>query len=260
MTVIVQKYGGTSVADARRIRAVAERVLDARRAGNDVCVVVSAMGDTTDELLAMAHRADARSRTRASWTCCSPPGERIAMSLLAIAINAAGFPAASYTGSQAGIITDTAHGKAKIIDIRPGRIREALDKGQHRDRRGVPGRLDRPTTSPRSAGAGRTPRRSRWRRPWTRSSARSTRTSPACSRPTLAWSRTRASSTPSRTRRCSSWRRPERRSCSSARWSTLGSHGVKVHVRSSFTDEPGTWITEEDVRMEQALISNTYES
>ncbi|HEV3473013.1 MAG TPA: aspartate kinase, partial [Actinomycetota bacterium] len=128
MRVIVQKYGGSSVADVERIKAVAERVVDAKRRGHDVVVVVSAMGDSTDHLMAMAHELTPMPNAR-ELDLLLTAGERIAMSLLAMAINAAGFPAASYTGSQAGIITDTAHGHAKIIDIRPGRIREALDKG-----------------------------------------------------------------------------------------------------------------------------------
>ncbi len=127
MAVIVQKYGGTSVETVDRIGAVAERVVEARREGYDVVVVVSAMGQTTDELLAMAHRLSPLPNLR-ELDMLLTAGERIAMSLLAIAINERGFPAASYTGSQAGIITDTAHGQARIIDIRPGRIREALDR------------------------------------------------------------------------------------------------------------------------------------
>src|SRR5947208_865815 len=128
MAVIVQKYGGTSVANAERIRAVAERVVAAKRQGYDVVVVVSAMGDTTDELLAMAQDLTPLPNPR-ELDLLLTAGERIAMSLLAVAINASGFPAASYTGSQAGIITDTAHGRASIMDIRPGRITEALSKG-----------------------------------------------------------------------------------------------------------------------------------
>ncbi len=128
MSTIVQKYGGTSVADAERIRAVSERVLAAKRDGHDVVVVVSAMGASTDELLAMAHDLTPMPNAR-ELDLLLTAGERIAMSLLAIAINASGVPAVSYTGSQAGIITDTRHGKAKIIDIRPGRINEALERG-----------------------------------------------------------------------------------------------------------------------------------
>lgn len=128
MTIIVQKYGGTSVADAEHIRAVSERVLRAKKDGHDVVVVVSAMGASTDELLALAHELTPVPNAR-ELDLLLTAGERIAMSLLAIAINASGVPAVSYTGSQAGIITDTRHGKAKIIDIRPGRISEALERG-----------------------------------------------------------------------------------------------------------------------------------
>src|SRR5712691_7187612 len=129
MAVIVQKYGGTSVANAERIGAVAERVVAAKRSGYDVVVVVSAMGETTDELMRMAHAITPLPNAR-ELDLLLTAGERIAMSLLAIAINSRGYPAASYTGSQAGIITDTAHGKASIIDIRPGRVLEALGDGR----------------------------------------------------------------------------------------------------------------------------------
>jgi aspartate kinase len=126
--ILIQKYGGTSVSDIGRIRAVARRVVQAKEAGSDVVVVVSAMGRTTDELLARAHELTPVPSPR-ELDLLLTAGERITMSLLAIAINSEGYRAASYTGSQAGIITDTKHGKAKIIDIRPGRIREALERG-----------------------------------------------------------------------------------------------------------------------------------
>ena len=128
MPIIVQKYGGTSVADVERISAVAERVVRAREEGNDVVVVVSAMGDMTDELLAMAHQTAASPDPR-ELDMLLTAGERIAMSLLGIAINARGCRATSFTGSQAGIMTDTQHGAAKIVEIRPKRIIEALDAG-----------------------------------------------------------------------------------------------------------------------------------
>ena len=128
MAIIVQKYGGTSVADAERIGAVADRVVEARASGRDVVVVVSAMGDTTDDLLALAAEVAAEPEPR-ELDMLLTAGERIAMSLLAIAINARGVRAASYTGSQAGIITDTQHGKARIVEIRPQRVRESLDAG-----------------------------------------------------------------------------------------------------------------------------------
>jgi len=126
--VIVQKYGGTSVGDAARIRAVAERVVRAKRGGYDVVVVVSAMGDTTDRLAEMAREITPTPSGR-ELDMLLTAGERIAMSLLAIAVNANGCRAASYTGSQAGIITDTRHGAAKIIEIRAGRILQSLEEG-----------------------------------------------------------------------------------------------------------------------------------
>ena len=128
MPKIVQKYGGTSVASVDRIQAVADRVVFAREAGSDVVVVVSAMGDTTDELLDMASRITDLPDPR-ELDMLLTAGERIAMSLLGIAINARGCKAASYTGSQAGIITDTQHGQAKIVEIRPRRVLEALEHG-----------------------------------------------------------------------------------------------------------------------------------
>jgi aspartate kinase len=128
MPIIVQKYGGTSVATTERIQAVADRVVHAKENGYDVLVAISAMGDTTDELLAMA-KAIAPIPEPRELDMLLTAGERIAMSLLSIAINARGCRAASYTGSQAGIITDTQHGAARIVEIRPKRILESLAEG-----------------------------------------------------------------------------------------------------------------------------------
>jgi len=128
LSIVVQKYGGTSVADTDRIRTVAERVVRTKEAGHDVVVVVSAMGDSTDGLLAMAQELTPLPNAR-EMDLLLTAGERISMSLLAIAINAMGHKAASYTGSQAGIITDTQHGMARIVDVRPGRIKEAIEEG-----------------------------------------------------------------------------------------------------------------------------------
>jgi aspartate kinase len=128
VALVVQKYGGSSVATAERIRRVAERIVETKKAGNDVVVVVSAMGDNTDELLDLAQQV-----------CPAPParemdmlltsGERISNSLVAMAIHSLGAEARSFTGSQAGVITTGAHGNAKIIDVTPGRVRDALDEG-----------------------------------------------------------------------------------------------------------------------------------
>ena len=128
MPLVVQKYGGSSVADADRIRRVAARIVDTRKAGNDVVVVVSAMGDTTDELLELAEQVSPLPPGR-ELDMLLTAGERISMALLAMAIASLGLEARSFTGSQAGVITDSVHGKARIIDVTPGRIRGALDDG-----------------------------------------------------------------------------------------------------------------------------------
>ncbi|MEO8816226.1 MAG: aspartate kinase [Mycobacterium sp.] len=129
MALVVQKYGGSSVADAERVRRVAERIVATRKAGNDVVVVCSAMGDTTDNLLDLALQV-----------CSEPPareldmlltaGERISNALVAMAVESLGCEARSFTGSQAGVITTGVHGKAKIIDVTPGRLQAALEEGQ----------------------------------------------------------------------------------------------------------------------------------
>ncbi|GLZ08206.1 aspartokinase [Actinomadura sp. NBRC 104412] len=128
MALVVQKYGGSSVADAERIKAVAQRIVANKKAGHDVVVVVSAMGDTTDDLIDKAEQVSPLPPAR-ELDMLLTAGERISMALLAMAIANLGHEARSFTGSQAGVITDGAHGKAKIIDVTPGRIRTALDEG-----------------------------------------------------------------------------------------------------------------------------------
>ena len=128
MALVVQKYGGSSVADAERIKRVAQRIVEARKGGSDVVVVVSAMGDTTDELLDLAQRVSPLPPPR-ELDMLLTAGERISMALLAMAIANLGFEAQSFTGSQAGVITNSVHGRARIIDVAPGRIRSALDAG-----------------------------------------------------------------------------------------------------------------------------------
>ena len=128
MGLVVQKYGGSSVADAERIKRVAERIVATRKAGHDVCVVVSAMGDTTDELLDLAESVSPLPPGR-ELDMLLTAGERISMALLAMAIQNLGASARSFTGSQAGVITDSTHGKARIIDVTPGRITTALGEG-----------------------------------------------------------------------------------------------------------------------------------
>ena len=128
MALIVQKYGGSSVADAESIKRVAKRIVDTRRAGHDVVVAVSAMGDTTDELLDLAAQVSPIPAPRELDMLLSS-GERISMALLAMAIHSMGFEARSFTGSQAGMITDATHGAARIVDVTPIRLKEALDEG-----------------------------------------------------------------------------------------------------------------------------------
>jgi len=125
MGLIVAKFGGSSVADAAGILRVAKRIADTKRAGNEVVVVVSAMGDTTDDLIDLAKQVSPNPPGR-ELDMLLTAGERISMAVLAMAINDLGFGARSYTGSQAGLITDSTHGKARIVDVTPGRIQEAL--------------------------------------------------------------------------------------------------------------------------------------
>jgi aspartate kinase len=126
--IVVQKYGGSSVADAEGIKRVAQRIVATKKSGKDVVVVVSAMGDTTDELRDLAQQVSPLPPPR-ELDMLLTAGERISMALVAMAIANQGQAARSFTGSQAGVITDSAHGKAKIIDVTPGRISKAIDEG-----------------------------------------------------------------------------------------------------------------------------------
>jgi aspartate kinase len=126
--IVVQKYGGSSVADAEGIKRVAQRIVDAKRDGHDVVVVVSAMGDSTDDLIELAEQVSPIPPPR-ELDMLLTAGERISMALLAMAVGNLGHEARSFTGSQAGVITDRSHGKAKIIDVTPGRIEKAVDEG-----------------------------------------------------------------------------------------------------------------------------------
>ncbi len=128
MSLVVQKYGGSSVADAACVKRVAQRIVDTKRAGHDVVVVVSAMGDTTDDLIDLAQQVSPHPPGR-ELDMLLTAGERISMAVLAMAISDLGVEARSFTGSQAGVITDAVHGRARIIDVTPGRIRGALDAG-----------------------------------------------------------------------------------------------------------------------------------
>jgi aspartate kinase len=128
VSLVVQKYGGSSVADASCVKRVAQRIVDTKKAGHDVVVVVSAMGDTTDDLIDLAQQVSPEPAPR-ELDMLLTAGERISMAVLAMAIHDLGVDARSFTGSQAGVITDASHGRARIIDVTPGRIRDALVSG-----------------------------------------------------------------------------------------------------------------------------------
>ncbi|WP_298890546.1 aspartate kinase [uncultured Serinicoccus sp.] len=129
MALLVMKFGGSSVADAEAMRRVAQRVVSAHRAGDRVAVVVSAMGDTTDDLLDLAGQITSGTPPEREMDMLLSAGERISMALLAMAIEQLGVPARSYTGAQAGMRTDTAHGRARLLDVQPDRVRRTLEDG-----------------------------------------------------------------------------------------------------------------------------------
>lgn len=129
MSLIVQKFGGSSVADAEGIKRVARRVVDTQKAGNDVVVVVSAMGDTTDELLDLAAEVTSNVAPSRELDMLLTAGERISTAILSMAVNDLGAKAQSFTGSQAGMITDGVHGSARLVEVNPERIRESIEAG-----------------------------------------------------------------------------------------------------------------------------------
>src|SRR5437868_754402 len=253
MSVIVQKYGGTSVGDAERIRRVAERVVQAKTDGHEVLVVVSAMGQSTDDLLAMARDLTPIPNPR-ELDLLLTAGERIAMSLLAIALNAMGVPAVSYTGSQAGIITDTQHGKAKIIDVRPGRVMDSLRTGSVVIVAGFQGVSSTADVTTLGRGGSDT----------TAVALAAAVGAEFCEIFTdvpgvfTADPRIEPSA---RKLHAVSYEEMLELAASGAKVLQLRSveyarrNAVLLHVRSSFSGEDGTWVREEDERMEQALIS-----
>jgi aspartate kinase len=129
MGVVVQKYGGSSVADVTKLRRVADRVIRTKQAGHDVVVVVSAMGDTTDELLGLAKQVST-SPDRRELDMLLSAGERISMALLSMALRELGGDAISFTGSQSGIITNDRHVDARIVEVRPFRVQDELARGR----------------------------------------------------------------------------------------------------------------------------------
>ena len=254
MAVIVQKFGGTSVGDAERIRRVAERVVASAEAGQRVCVVVSAMGATTDELVYLAAQISPAPQARELDMLLSA-GERISMALLSMAINELGREAVSFTGSQAGIVTDTRHGKARIVDVRAKRVLEALDDERIVIVAGFQGvSTDYDVTTLGRGGSDTTA-----------VALAAALGADACEIYTDVDGVFTADPRivpEARKLHAVSYEEMLEMAASGAKVLMLRSveyarnHNVLLHVRSSFTYEDGTWIREEDVRMEQAIISS----
>ena len=253
MALIVQKFGGTSVADADRIREVAKHVAWTRQNGDEVVVVVSAMGKTTDELIRMADDVSSVTPAR-ELDMLLTAGERITMSLLCMALAELGVEAASFTGSQAGIITDTTHTKAKIVEVRADRLTEALARGVVPVVAGFQGVSTTRDITTLGRGGSDT----------TAVALAAALSADRCEIYTdvsgVFTADPRVVPSARRLRQVSfdemleiaatGGRVLALRSVEFAR-----NHHVPVHVRSSFTWEPGTWVTEEDPSMEQPIVS-----
>ncbi|MGA2520127.1 MAG: aspartate kinase [Acidimicrobiales bacterium] len=253
MALLVQKFGGTSVGDAERVRAVADHVARTRRQGTDVVVVVSAMGKTTDDLLRLASDVSAVQPPR-ELDMLLTSGERVTMALLCMALAEQGVEAVSFTGSQAGIITDDSHLKAKIIEVRGDRLRQALALGRVPVVAGFQGvSLERDITTLGRGGSDTTA-----------VALAAALGAEACEIYTdvsgvfsadprvvpEAHRLARVSFEEMLDIAASGGRVLALRSVEFAR-----NHGVPLHVRSSFTWEPGTWVVEEDPSMEQAVVT-----
>jgi aspartate kinase len=253
VALLVQKFGGTSVADADRIRAVADHVARTRRQGNEVVVVVSAMGKETDELIHLANQVS-NTRPGREMDMLLTAGERKAMALLCMALHDLGVPADSFTGSQAGIITDTFHERAKILEIKADRVREALTDGKVPVVAGFQGMSTERNITTLGRGGSDT-------------------TAVALAAALRADAMEKYSDVPGvftadprvvpSARRLAHVSYEEMLEIAATGSGVLAfravefarNHHVPMHVRSSFTWEPGTWVREEDPTMEQPIIS-----
>jgi aspartate kinase len=253
LSIVVQKYGGTSVANTERIMNVARRIVAAYDAGDSVCAVVSARGDTTDELLAMASEITSRPPERELDMLLST-GERISCALLAMAIHTLGREAASFTGSQAGIVTDTTHTRAKIVGVSPRRIEECLAKGKIALVAGFQGvSTDKDVTTLGRGGSDTTA-----------VALAHALGAEVCeiytdvegvftTNPNLVPQARKLDHV--------SYEEMLEMAASGAQVLALRSvefartYGVVIHCRSSFSDAEGTWVREEDETMEQAIVS-----
>jgi aspartate kinase len=254
VSTVVMKFGGTSVADTEKIKAVARRLVAARETGNRVVGVLSAMGQTTDELVALAHQVSAAPDPRELDMLISV-GERISVALAAMAIHDLGHEAISLTGSQAGIVTDTSHTKAKIVEVRARRIHEALDRDQIVLVAGFQGVSTQYEVTTLGRGAS----------DLTAVALAGALGADACeiytdvdgvftADPRIVPNAQKLHAV--------TYEEMLEMAASGAKVLQLRSvefarnHGVRLHVRSTFTGAPGTWVTEEDERMlEKAMIS-----
>ncbi len=254
MALIVQKYGGTSVADPDRIRAVAENVAFTKRRGHDVVVVVSAMGKATDTLIALANSVS-RTQPGRELDMLLTTGERVSMALVCMALADLGLEAMSFTGSQVGIITDTNHGKAKILEVKGDRVREALAAGNVCVVAGFQGvSTDKEITTLGRGGSDTTA-----------VALAAALSADACEIYTdVTGVFTADPRIVPQARRLAKVNFDEMLEMAGAGSKVLNlrsaefarNHNVPLHVRSSFTWEPGTWVSAEEPSMEEPIISS----
>jgi aspartate kinase len=254
MAVIAQKYGGTSVAGPEEIRRVARRIVRTAEEGHRVCAVVSAMGHTTDELIELAEKVSSTPHPR-EMDMLLTSGERISMALVSMAINDLGHEAVSLTGSQAGILTDTSHGRARIVEIQRGRVHEALDQGKIAIVAGFQG-VSTTTKDVTTLGRGGSDT--------TAVALAAALKADVCEIYTDVdgvYSADPRIVPNARKLHEVSFEEMLDLAASGARVLALRSveyarnHAVKIHVRSSFNDSEGTWIIREEDMLEQAIIS-----